>query len=41
MQRYTDLRYSTEEQVAPLRAERDEIGAMLHALRRKIEEDGR
>jgi four helix bundle protein len=36
-----DLRYATDEQIAPLRAELDEIGAMLHALRRKIEQDGR
>jgi four helix bundle protein len=33
-----DLRYATEEQIAPLRTELDEIGAMLHALRRKIEQ---
>lgn len=36
-----DLRYATEEQISPMRAELDEIGAMLHALRRKIEQDGR
>jgi four helix bundle protein len=36
-----DLRYATEDHVAPLRAELDEIGAMLHALRRKIEQEGR
>jgi four helix bundle protein len=36
-----DLRYVPEERVAPLRVEVDEIGAMLHALRRKIEQEGR
>lgn len=36
-----DLGYATPEQVAPLRHELDEIGAMLHALRRKIEQEGR
>jgi four helix bundle protein len=36
-----DLRYATEEQTAPMLAELDEIGAMLHALRRKIEQEGR
>lgn len=36
-----DLHYATEEQITPLRAELDEIGAMLHALRRKIEQEGR
>jgi four helix bundle protein len=36
-----DLRYVPEERVAPLRVEIDEIGAMLHALRRKIEQEGR
>jgi len=36
-----DLRYATEEQVVPLRDEFDEIGAMLHALRRKVEQDRR
>jgi four helix bundle protein len=35
-----DLRYAPEDKVAPLRAELDEIGAMLHALRRKVEQDG-
>jgi len=36
-----DLRYATEEQVAPLRGELDEISAMLHALRCKVEHEGR
>jgi four helix bundle protein len=36
-----DLRYAGEEQVAPLREELDEIGAMLHALRRKVEQEAR
>jgi four helix bundle protein len=36
-----DLHYATEEHIAPLRAELDEIGAMLHALRRKIEQERR
>ena len=36
-----DLRYATEDRVAPLRTELDEIGAMLHGLRRKIEQEGR
>ena len=36
-----DLRYATEEQVAPLRGELDELGAMLHALWRKVEQERR
>jgi len=36
-----DLRYAPEEKVAPLRQELDEIGAMLHALRRKVQQEGR
>jgi four helix bundle protein len=36
-----DLRYAAEEQIAPLRIELDEIAAMLHALRRKVEQEGR
>jgi four helix bundle protein len=36
-----DLRYATEQQIAPLRGELDEISAMLHALRRKVEQEGR
>lgn len=36
-----DLRYATDEQVAPLRDEFDQIGAMLHSLRRKVEQDAR
>ena len=36
-----DLRYATEDQIAPLRADLDEIGAMLHALRRKVEQERR
>jgi len=33
-----DLQYVTEEQVAPLRDELNEIGAMLNGLRRKVEQ---
>lgn len=36
-----DLRYATEQQVAPLRGELDELGAMLHALWRKVEQERR
>lgn len=36
-----DLGYATGEQVSPLRGELDEVSAMLHALRRKIEQEGR
>lgn len=36
-----DLTYATDEQVAPLRDELDQIGAMLHSLRRKVEQEGR
>jgi hypothetical protein len=34
-----DLHYANDEQVTPLRAELDEIAAMLHALRRRVEPD--
>ncbi len=36
-----DLGYATEDQVTPLRCELDEIAAMLHALQRKVEREGR
>ena len=34
-----DLHYASDDEVTPLRAELDEIGAMLHALRRRVEQD--
>ena len=34
-----DLGYVTDEQVTPLRAELDQIAAMLHALWRKVEQE--
>jgi len=34
-----DLRYATDEHVEPLHDELDQIGAMLHSLRRKVERD--
>ena len=36
-----DLSYATDEQVAPLRDELDQIAAMLHSLRRKVEQERR
>jgi hypothetical protein len=36
-----DLRYATEQQVAPLRGQLDEIGAMLHVLWRKVDQERR
>jgi four helix bundle protein len=34
-----DLHYANDDEVTPLRAELDESGAMLHALRRRVEQD--